>query len=66
MQTDMTVCEDLQEIFFSKSYLFDKSRFIIKRLASEKHKERICVPRVLSGGDSIGIWGCISHKGIGF
>ena len=43
-----------------------KSRFNVKRLASEKYKERFCVPRVQGGGSMIGIWGWISFKGIGF
>ena len=40
-----------------------KSIFIAKRLASDKYEERFCVQ---GGGGLIGIWGCISHKGIGF
>ena len=43
-----------------------KSRFIVKRLASEKYKERFCVPRVQGGGGLIGIWRYITHEGIEF
>ena len=37
-----------------------------EKLASDKYKERFCIPRVQGVGGSIGIWECISHKGIGF
>ena len=38
-----------------------KSRFIVKTIASEKYEEKFCVSRVQGGGNSIGLWGCISH-----
>ena len=59
--------EGWSKVIFSDESNFEvfncKSRFIVKRLASKKCKERFCVPRVQG---SIGIWECISHKGIGF
>ena len=62
--------EDWSKVIFIDESNFEvvnhKSRFIFKRLASEKCKERFCVPRVQGSGGSISIWGCISHKGIGF
>ena len=34
-------------------------------MKSEKYDSRMCVPRIQAGGGSVGIWGCISHKGTG-
>ena len=42
-----------------------KSKVFVKRLKSEKYDSRMCVPRIQAGGGSVGIWGCISHKGTG-
>ena len=39
---------------------------MVKRLGSEKFDTKFCVPRLQGGGGSVGIWGCISHKGIGY
>ena len=58
--------EGWSKIIFNDESNFEmvncKSRFIIKRLGSEKYKEKFCVPRVQGGGGSIGIWRWISHK----
>ncbi len=39
---------------------------MVKRLGSERYDTKFCVPRLQGGGGSVGIWGCISHKGIGY
>ena len=61
--------EDWPKVIFIDESNFEminrKSRFIIKRLAGEKFKERFCVPRIQGGGGSVGIWGCFFHKGTG-
>ena len=61
--------EDWSRVIFSDESNFQvfnrKSKVIVKRLKSEKYDTRFCVPRIQGGGGSVGIWGCISHKGIG-
>lgn len=61
--------EDWARVIFSDESNFEvinrKSRILVKRLKSEKYLERFCTPRVQGGGGSVGIWGCIAHKGTG-
>ena len=43
-----------------------KGRIYVKRFATEKYSDRFLQHRRQGGGGSVGIWGCFSHKGIGF
>ena len=43
-----------------------KGRIYVKRFATEKYSDRFLQHRQQVGGGSVGIWGCFSHKGIGF
>ena len=38
----------------------------VKRFAAEEYSDRFLQHRQQGGGGSVGIWGCFSHKGIGF
>ena len=62
--------EDWSRVIFSDESNFQvfnrKSIVMVKRLGSEKFDTKFCVPRLQGGGGSVGIWGCISHKGIGY
>jgi transposase len=62
--------EEWSRVIFSDESNFQvfnrKSKVMVKRLGSEKYDTKFCVPRLQGGGGSVGIWGCISHKGIGY
>ena len=62
--------EDWSRVIFSDESNFQvlnrKSKVMVKRLGSEKFDTKFCVPRLQGGGVSVGIWGFISHKGIGY
>ena len=59
--------EEWSRVIFSDESNFQefnrKSKVMVKRLGSEKYDTKFCVPRLQGGGGSVGIWGCISHKG---
>ena len=61
--------EKWSRVIFSDESNFEvinrKSKVLIKRHRWEQYQDRFCQPRVQGGGGSIGIWGCISHKGTG-
>jgi hypothetical protein len=61
--------EDWSRVIFSDESNFEvinrKNRFLVKRLKHEKYLHRFLQPRLQGGGGSVGIWGCISHKGSG-
>lgn len=61
--------EKWSRVIFSDESNFEifnrKNRIMVKRKKSEKYHPKFCVPRVQKGGGSVGIWGCISHKGTG-
>lgn len=61
--------EDWSRVIFSDESNFEvmnrKGRVIVKRFKSEKYHSRYVTPRLQGGGGSVGIWGCISHKGRG-
>ena len=42
-----------------------KSRIFVKRFSNEKYHLRFCLPRLHNDSGSVGIWGCIKHKGKG-
>lgn len=60
---------DWSKVIFSDESNFEvlnrKSRVFVKRFKHEKYHSRFCLPRLQNGGGSVGIWGCISHKGVG-
>lgn len=61
--------EKWSRVIFSDESNFEvinrKSKVLIKRHRWEKYLDRFFQPRLQGGGGSIGIWGCISHKGTG-
>lgn len=61
--------EQWSKVIFSDESNYEvinrKSRVFVKRLKEEKYLHRFLQPRLQGGGGSVGIWGCISHKGTG-
>ena len=43
-----------------------QGRIYVKRFATEKYSDRFLQHCRQGGGGSVGIWGCFSHKGLGF
>ncbi|RMZ99219.1 hypothetical protein BpHYR1_010164, partial [Brachionus plicatilis] len=40
-------------------------KVFIKRFANDKCHSKFCLPELQNAGGSVGIWGCINHKGAG-
>ena len=61
--------KDWSKVIFSDESNFEvlnrKSRVFVKRFANEKYHPKFCLPKLQNGGGSVGIWGCINHKGTG-
>ncbi|MDQ5930221.1 MAG: hypothetical protein QG594_2008 [Bacteroidota bacterium] len=61
--------EQWSKVIFSDESNYElvnrKSKIRVKRLRNEAYNPRFCQPRLQGGGGSVGIWGCISHKGTG-
>ena len=61
--------EEWSKVIFNDESNFQKvnrkSRVFVKRLRGEQNMSRFIQPRIQDGGGSVGIWGCISHKGAG-
>jgi hypothetical protein len=61
--------KQLRKIIFSDesnyTLLNRKNKVFIRRKPHEKYFKRHIVPRVHSGGGSVGIWGCITYQGPG-
>ena len=61
--------EDWARVIFSDEANFEvfnrSSKIYVKRLRSEKFESRFVQPRIQGGQGSVGIWGCVSHKGTG-
>jgi len=60
---------ELRRIVFSdeSNYILinRKNKVIVRRHHNEKYHSRFIVPRLQGGGDSVGIWGCITYDGPG-